>query len=111
MVSSNIEPILEKAQTFGKAWNYPNKESHRKWCEETCKEFTNMNKEKVWQKTVKSLMPPNHWCITNMWGFKIKHDGVYWVHLVACGTARYPVSTFPKASLWQLMISPFASYF
>ena len=49
MVANNIEPTLEEPQTFNKAWNHPNKDSHRKWWEVICKEFTDMNKQKLWQ--------------------------------------------------------------
>ena len=44
-----------------------------------------MKKQQVWQKTHESLMPPYHRCIKNKWVFKIKHNGMYQVGLVAYG--------------------------
>ena len=49
-----------------------------------------MNKQQVWQKTMKSLMPPNQRCIKNKWVFKIKQNGVYQACLVACGYSQVP---------------------
>ena len=43
---------------------------------------------------LKILMPPNHRCIKNDWVFKIKHNGVYLVHLVACGYSQVPSVDF-----------------
>ena len=57
MVSNNIEPTLEGPRMFNEAWNHPNKDSCRKWRDNICKEFANMNKQKVWQKTIKYLTP------------------------------------------------------
>ena len=38
--------------------------------------------------TSKSLMPPNCRCMKNKWIFKIKHNAVYQVHLVAYGYSQ-----------------------
>ena len=44
----------------------------------------------------KSLMPPNCRCIKNKCVFKIKHNGVNRVHLVACGYSQVPNVNFSK---------------
>ena len=36
----------------------------------------------------KCLIPPNCKCIKNKWVFKIKHNSVYQVNLVACGYSQ-----------------------
>ena len=43
MVFNNIKPTLEEPQRLNKAWNHPNKESHRKWQGAICKVFADMN--------------------------------------------------------------------
>ena len=45
---------------------------------------------------LKSLMPPNHRCIKNKWVFKIKCNGVYQMHFVACGYSQIPGVDFSK---------------
>ena len=56
-----------------------------------------MNKQQVWQKVLKSCMPPNCRCIKNKWVFKIKHNGVYWACLAACGYSQVPDINFSKS--------------
>ena len=85
MVTSNTKPVPEEPKTFNKAWDHPDANSWAKWQEVICKEFANMNKQQVWHMTSKSLMPSNCRCRKNKWFFKIKHNGVYWMHLVSCG--------------------------
>ena len=60
------------------------------------KEFGDMEKQQVWRKTQKSLMHPNHRCVKNKWVFKIKHNGVYEVLLVACGYSQVPGMDFSE---------------
>ena len=55
-----------------------------------------MKKQQIWQKTHKSLMPPNCSCIKNNWVFKINHNQVYWVHLVTCGYSHITGLDFSK---------------
>ena len=55
-----------------------------------------MNKQQVWHKMHKSLMPPNCKCIKNKWVFKIKHNGVYRVQLVACTYSQVPGINFSE---------------
>ena len=71
MMSNYIKPTLDELQNFNKAWNHPNKESHREWQEAICKEITDIKKQQIWQKMLKSLMPPNLRCVKNKWFFKI----------------------------------------
>ena len=96
MMTSDIKSKLEEPQMFNEAWNHPNEESHRKWQEATCKEFTDMIKQQVWQTTLKSLMLPSHRCIKNKWVVKVERNCVYWVHLVACGYNKVPDIDFSK---------------
>ena len=49
-----------------------------------------MNKQQVWQKMHKSLVHSNCRCMKNKWVFKIKHNGVCWESLVACGYSQVP---------------------
>ena len=55
-----------------------------------------MNKQQVWWTMLKSLMPPNCSCIKNKWCFKIKHNSVYQVHLVACEYSQVLTVDFSK---------------
>ena len=59
MVITNTMPVPEEPTIFIEAWNHPNATSQEKWQEAICKEFANMNKQQVWHKTSKTLMPPN----------------------------------------------------
>ena len=94
IVTNDTKPIPEEPKTFNKAWDHPNKNSCKKWWEAIGKVFTNMNKQQVWCKTCKSLMPPNCRCETKKRVFKIKHNSVYQVHLMACKYSQ--VSNFAK---------------
>ena len=42
----------------------------------------------------KSLMPSNFRCMKNKWALKIKHNSVYWAHLVVCRYCQAPVVNF-----------------
>ena len=59
IVSTDTEPVPEEPKTFTQAWNYPNINSLAEWSEVIKKKFANMNKQQVWCKTRKSIMPPN----------------------------------------------------
>ena len=96
MVTSDTKPVLEEPMTFAKAWNHPNAHSHTKWQEAIKKEFADMNKQQVWHKTSKNLIPPNQRCVKNKWVFKIKCNGVYQVHLVACRYSQVPGIDFSE---------------
>ena len=45
---------------------------------------------------LQSLMSSNSKCIKNKWIFKIKHNGVYQVHLVAHGYSQVPGVDFSE---------------
>ena len=90
MVTTETMPVPEEPVSFNEAWNHSNATSSEKWQEAICKEFTDMNKQQVWRKTSKSLMPPNQCCVKNKWVFKIKCNGVYQMHLIACGYSQVP---------------------
>ena len=55
-----------------------------------------MNKQQVWQKMLTSLMSHNPRGIKNEQFFKIKHNGVNQVCLVACGCSQIPGVDFSK---------------
>ena len=59
MVTTDTMSAPEEPATFNKAWNHPNANSQEKWQEAIHKEFADMNKQQVWCKTSKTLMPPN----------------------------------------------------
>ena len=59
MVTTDTMPVPEEPISFNEASNHPNATSQEKWREAICKEFANTNKQQVWHKTSKSLMPPN----------------------------------------------------
>ena len=90
MVSNDTRPTLKYLQMFNKAWNLPNEDSCKKWQGTIHKETADMNKQQVWQKMLKRLMPPNCRCIKDKWVFKIKQNSVYQAHLVACGYSQVP---------------------
>ena len=96
MVTNDTKPIPEEPQTFNKAWDHSNKNSHRKWQEALHKKFTNMNEQQVWCMTCKSLMPPYCRCGKNKWVFKIKRNGVYRACLMACRYSQIPSVDFPE---------------
>ena len=95
MVSIFTIPSLDEPQMFNKACNHPNEESW-KWQEAICKEFIDMSRQQVWQKTLKSLISPTCRCIKNKWVFKIKSNWVYWEHLVAYWYSPVPGINFSK---------------
>ena len=80
----------EEPTSFDEAWNHPDVTCREKWRKAIHKEFADMNKQQVWQKTTKSLMPANRRCVKNKWVFKIKQNGVYRACLVACGYSQVP---------------------
>ena len=41
-------------------------------------------------------MPSNCWHVKIKWVFKIKHNSMYWVHLVMCGHSQVPGVNFSK---------------
>ena len=96
MVTIDTKPVPEESKIFIKAWNHPNWNSCKKWQEAIKKEFADMNKQHVWRKTRKSLMLPNQRCARNKWVFKIKRNGVYQVHLVACRYSQIPRIDFSE---------------
>ena len=96
MVNTNTEFVPEEPKTFTESWNHPNLNFHAKWHEAIKKEFANMNKQQVWHKIKKSLVPPNQRCIKNKWVLKIKHNSVYRVHLVPCGYSQVPGIDFSE---------------
>ena len=74
-ITTKSVPVPSEPVSFNKAWNHPDATCQEKWKNAIHKEFTNMNKQQVWHKTTKSLMPPNRHCIKNKWVFKIKRNG------------------------------------
>ena len=94
LVIIDTKPVSEEPKTFTKAWNHPNAKSQAKWLEAIKKEFADMNKQQVWCKTSKSLMPPNHRCMKNKWVLKIKCNGVYQVCHIACRYSQVPGINF-----------------
>ena len=59
MISTKSISVPEEPTSFNEAWNHPDITCREKWREVIRKEFANMNKQQVWQKTTKSLMPAN----------------------------------------------------
>ena len=59
MITTVLAPVPEEPTSFNEAWNHPDVTCHEKWQEVIHKEFADMNKQQVWQKTTKSLMPAN----------------------------------------------------
>ena len=41
-------------------------------------------------------MPPNPRCLKNKWVFKIKHNSVYWMCLIACRYSQVPEVNFSQ---------------
>ena len=58
VVTTDTLLVPEEPMTFDKAWNHPNANASAKWQEAIHKEFANMNKQQVWHKKSKILMPP-----------------------------------------------------
>ena len=59
MVAEDKKITDKKPEKFNKAWNHQDAKPQRKWHNAMYKELTNITKQQVWQKTSKSLMPPN----------------------------------------------------
>ena len=55
-----------------------------------------MNKQQVWHKTSKNLMPPNQRCGEHKWVFRIKCNGLYGGHLIACRYSQVPGVDFSE---------------
>ena len=81
---------------FAEAWIHPNANSHAKWQEAIGKKFASMNKQQVWHKTSKNLMTHNQGCAKSKWVFKIRHNGVYPMCLLACGYSLVPDIDFSE---------------
>ena len=58
-----------------------------------------MNKQQVWCKTSKSLMPPICGYVKIKWVFKMKCNGVYWASLIICGYSQVPCIYFSESNL------------
>jgi len=80
-----IEPT-----TFDEAYNHEDPEQRAKWREAIRKEFWDMTNHGVWHKVKCSVIPKGCHCIKSKWVFKIKCDGVFRAHLVACGYSQIP---------------------
>ena len=59
MVTTDSVAVPEEPASFNKAWNHPNATSREKCQKAIHKQFADMNKQQVWRKNTKSLMPPN----------------------------------------------------
>ena len=99
MVITDIMSAPEEPATFNEAWNHFNANSREKWQEAIHNEFANMNKQQVWCRTSKSLMPPNWPCVKNKWVFKIKRNSLYWAVLLHVGTVKYLALIFLRIIL------------
>ena len=96
MITTESVSVPEETTSFNEAWNHPDITCWEKWGEAIHKVFANMNKQQVWQKTTKSLMPANRQCVKNKWVFKIKRNGMYQACLVPCGYSQVPGVDFSK---------------
>ena len=96
LVVEHTKLMEDDPQTFNKAWNHPDPKLRRKWQEAIEKDFGDMNKQQVWRKIHKKLMPLNLPYVKNKWVFKIKHNCVYWTHLVSCRYSQVPGLEFSK---------------
>ena len=63
MVTTESVSIPEEPASFNEAWNHPDVTCQEKWREAIRKEFANMNKQQVWHKTTKLVMPANQRCV------------------------------------------------
>ena len=59
IITTESSPVPDEPASFNEALNHPDVTCHEKWQEAIRKEFTNMNKQQLWWKTTKSLMPAN----------------------------------------------------
>ena len=59
IATTDIMPVPEETTSFAIAWSNSNSKSHAKVQEAICKEFADINKQQVWCKTCKTLIPPN----------------------------------------------------
>ena len=96
MVTAKIIPVTQEPASFNEAWNHPDTTSREKWQEAIRKKFADMNKQQVWHKTTKSLIPPNWCCVKSRWVFKIKCNSMYRACLVACGYSQVPRVDFSE---------------
>ena len=96
MITTESVSVPGEPTSFNEAWNHPDITHREKWWEAICKEFADMNKQQVWRKTTKSVMPANQRCVKNKWVFKIKQNGAYWACLVASGYSQVPGIDFSE---------------
>ena len=47
-----------------------------------------MNHHQVWRKIKRSEIPPDRRWVKTKWVFKIKQNGIFCAHLVACGYSQ-----------------------
>ena len=83
--SQYIEP-----KTYEEAWFHPDPVQCRKWREAIAKEFSDMEKRKVWTKILRRDMPIGRRCVKSKWVLKIKRDGRFRARIVACGYSQIP---------------------
>ena len=73
LVTSDTKSVPEEPTIFAKAWNHPQQILTKNGKKPLVKSLL-MNKQQVWHKTGKILMPPTWGCVKNKLVFKIKHN-------------------------------------
>ena len=75
--------LIEKSQEperFEEAYYHSNPEDRIKWRDAISKELQEMKEKGVYEKNCKSELPNGRTCIKNKWVFKIKSNGIFFVH-------------------------------
>jgi Reverse transcriptase (RNA-dependent DNA polymerase) len=90
---SKVDPttykdIFEVPKSFDEAWNHPDPFQREKWREAITKEFAKMERNKVWKKVQRSVIPTGRRCVKHKWVFEWKRDGRARARLVACGYSQ-----------------------
>jgi len=93
------------------AFNHLDPVQCEKWCMAIYKKFSDMTNHGIWHKVKQSQVPAGWHCIKCKWVLKVKWDGVFCAHLVACGYSQIPGLDFSEKHMpvinnvaWQILL-------
>ena len=93
---TTFKDVYTIPDSFEAAWYHADLFQREHWRTAIRKEFSKMNKMRVWRKIDRSLMPNGRRCVKCRWVFDIKRDGTFRARLVACGYSQVPGIDFTE---------------